>query len=220
MTRPMARKAARAARKGREPSKHAGLPPVKLLVGLGNPGSSYAGTRHNVGFMLAEAFLSRHGRGKPRKEHGALVASARWAGEELLVAQPQGFMNLSGRSVKSLCRAYEVDAEDLVVAYDDADLPLGFIRIRPSGSPAGHRGLASIVGVLSSLAFPRMRLGIGRPGTAEEQLADYVLDRFTEPEQKVVKEMLARATDAMEMLLQKGVKMAMSNYNRRNLDIF
>lgn len=189
---------------------------MRLLVGLGNPGAAYAGTRHNVGFMLAEAFLGRHGRGKAREEHGALVAPARWAGEAILVARPMGFMNLSGRPVAAICRAYDVLPSDLVVAYDDADLPLGSIRVRPSGRPSGHGGMASIIEAIGVMEIPRVRMGIGRPGEGDEELADYVLARFAAEEGKQVEEMIARAADAVELTLSRGVKIAMNHYNRRN----
>lgn len=188
---------------------------MKLLVGLGNPGSAYDGTRHNVGFMLAEEFLARHGRGRPKLEHGALVAPARWAGESMLVARPQKFMNLSGGPVGALCRAHDVLPSDLVVAYDDADLPLGTIRIRPSGRPSGHRGMASIIEALGVEEIPRVRLGIGRPGGEGGDLADYVLARFEPGEAEQVGEMIAAGTDAVEMALSRGVKFAMNHYNRR-----
>jgi len=188
---------------------------VKLLVGLGNPGAAYVGTRHNVGFMLAEEFLARHGRGAVKTEHGALVAAARWAGESLLVARPQRFMNLSGGPVGALCRTHDVLPSELVVAYDDADLPLGTIRIRPSGRPSGHRGMASIIDALGVEAIPRVRLGIGRPGGQDEELADYVLARFEPDEAETVRDMIATGTDAVEMALSRGVMYAMNHYNRR-----
>jgi len=189
---------------------------VKLLVGLGNPGAGYRGTRHNVGFMLAEEFLARHGRGQAREEHGALVAAARWAGEALLVARPMSFMNLSGRPVGALCRVHDVLPSDLVVAYDDADLPLGTIRVRPGGRPSGHRGMASIIEELGVEEIPRLRMGIGRPGEPGEGLADYVLAEFAPEEAGPAREMIARGTDAVEMMLSRGVKFAMNHYNRRN----
>lgn len=192
---------------------------MRLVVGLGNPGRRYAGTRHNVGFMAAEEFLERHGSGPLREEHGALVAGARWAGESVLVALPQSFMNLSGTPVAKLARSHRTEASDVVLLYDDADLPLGSIRVRPGGRAAGHNGVASVVEALGTEEIPRVRLGIGRPGTESPArrpgLADYVLDEFAPEEEAARKEMIRAAADAVEWLIREGVKAAMNRYNRR-----
>jgi PTH1 family peptidyl-tRNA hydrolase len=188
---------------------------VRILVGLGNPGPRYARTRHNVGFMAAEAFLARHGAGRARLEHGALVAEARWAGETLLVARPQTFMNLSGGPVAALARVHGAAPGDLIVLYDDADLPLGLLRVRPGGRPAGHRGMSSIAGALGTDEVPRVRMGVGRPEAEQAGLAGYVLEVFDRSEEPVVEEMIEKAADAVETLLAEGVKIAMNRYNRR-----
>jgi len=188
---------------------------VRILVGLGNPGRRYAKTRHNVGFMVAEEFLARHGTGKPREERGALVGKARWAGEVLLVARPQGFMNLSGPPVAALARAYRASPADLILAYDDADLPVGLIRVRPGGRPAGHNGVASIAEAMGTDEIPRVRMGIGRPAGGETGLADHVLDEFAPEEGPPLREMIATAAEAIETVLKEGVKKAMNRYNRR-----
>jgi peptidyl-tRNA hydrolase, PTH1 family len=190
---------------------------LKILAGLGNPGRSYEKTRHNVGFMAAEEFLRRHGRGSARPESGALVADARWAGDAVLVARPQRYMNDSGPPVAALCRTHGLTPSDLVVAYDDADLPLGQIRVRPDGRPAGHKGIASIVEALGTEQIARVRLGIGRPEGVRRALADHVLAPFESDEEEALRSMIAEAADAIEILLRDGVKTAMNRYNRRRV---
>ncbi len=191
---------------------------MRIVVGLGNPGRRYRNTRHNVGFLAAEEFLARHGRGDAREEGGSLVAEARWAGERVLVARPQGFMNLSGPPVAALMRERRASPADLVLVYDDADLELGRIRVRPGGRPAGHRGVASIVEALGTQDVPRVRLGIGRPGNAAADLADHVLEAFEASELIPLGEMIREATEAIEVILRDGVKIAMNRYNRRRGD--
>jgi len=188
---------------------------VRILAGLGNPGRRYERTRHNVGFMAVEEFLERHARGPERLERGAIVAEARWAGEHVLVVRPQMMMNLSGPPVAALCRSYDAPASDLIVAYDDADLPLGQIRVRPDGRPAGHNGVASIVEALGTQSIPRVRLGIGRPAGVRLGLADHVLATFEKEEEEPLRAMIVEAADAMEIALRFGVKEAMNRYNRR-----
>lgn len=164
--------------------------------------------------MAAEEFLSRHGVGRAREEAGCLLAEARWAGEVVLVARPQAFMNLSGPPVLAISRRYSATPSDLILAHDDADLPFGMVRIRPDGRPAGHRGVASIVEAMGTEAIPRLRMGVGRPA-GESDLADYVLDEFEASEEAPLREMIETATDAVEVLLREGVKSAMNSYNRR-----
>jgi PTH1 family peptidyl-tRNA hydrolase len=165
--------------------------------------------------MAAEEFLARHRRGEAREEHGSIVAPARLGGEQMLVARPLSFMNRSGGPVAALCRTYRLIPTDLIVAYDDADLPLGVIRVRPAGRAAGHRGLESIVEALGSEEIPRVRLGIGRPAGSELELAEYVLEEFQTSEQEFVGDMIKNAADAVEMVLLRGVTAAMNTYNRR-----
>jgi peptidyl-tRNA hydrolase, PTH1 family len=188
---------------------------VRFLVGLGNPGQRYARTRHNVGFMAAEEFLARHGVGRPREERGSIVAEARWAGEVILVARPQSFMNASGSSVAALLRACGGTPEDLIVAYDDADLALGTVRVRPGGRPAGHKGMLSIAEALGTEEIVRVRMGVGRPDSRERGLAEYVLETFDPSEEEAREEMIRAAAGALEVILKDGVKTAMNRYNRR-----
>ena len=185
------------------------------MVGLGNPGPRYARTRHNVGFMAAEEFLRRHGVGAAWEEHGALVRAARWAGERLLVVRPLEFMNLSGGPISALCRSEGAAPADLVLAYDDADLPFGSIRVRPGGRPAGHKGVASIVEALGTDEIPRVRIGVGRPPEVGD-LAEWVLETFDPAEAETLPDLIGRAVDAAELLIREGVKSAMNRYNRRD----
>jgi PTH1 family peptidyl-tRNA hydrolase len=186
-----------------------------MVVGLGNPGPRYARTRHNVGFMAAGEFLARHGRGEEREEQGALVGRARWAGQPVLVARPQSFMNLSGGPVSKLCGRYGVAADDVVLIYDDSDLPLGALRVRPDGRSAGHRGVQSVMEALGTERIARVRLGIGRPDAGAAGLSDYVLDEFDESERETLDAMIGRSVDALQVLLKQGVKAAMDLYNQR-----
>lgn len=188
---------------------------MRLVVGLGNPGPRYEGTRHNVGFMAAEAFLARHRRGGDREEKEAVVAEARWSGETILVVRPQSFMNLSGSPVGALARRHGAGPGEVFLLYDDGDLPLGAIRVRPGGGAAGHRGVESVMEALGSREIPRVRLGIGRPDGDRRGLADYVLDRFEEGERDTVNDMIERSVDALQVALKRGVKAAMNLYNQR-----
>lgn len=187
-----------------------------MVVGLGNPGPRYEGTRHNVGFMVAEEFLSRHGKGAPREEKEALVAEARCAGQVVLVVRPLSFMNLSGKPVEALARRYGVLPSEMVLLYDDSDLPTGQIRVRPGGGAGGHRGMESVIEALGTSEIPRIRMGIGRPGGEHGGLADYVLERFEETELNSVRTMIERSAEALQVTLKRGVKAAMNLYNQRS----
>lgn len=184
-------------------------------MGLGNPGPRYAASRHNVGFMAIEEFGSRHGRGAVTEEMGGLVRRARWAGEDLLLFRPLSYMNRSGGPVRALCRARGVETADLVVVYDDADLPLGLIRVRAAGRPAGHRGMASISEALDEERISRIRLGIGKPRDGEGDLSEFVLEEFLPSEREALEEMIREAAGALEVLVREGVTAAMNRYNKR-----
>jgi len=184
----------------------------RLVVGLGNPGARYARTRHNVGFMVAEELLARGRTGPDRMQDDALIATARVGGVELLVARPQTLMNASGRSVAAVARRRGIETGQIVLVYDDADLPFGAIRVRTGGSPAGHRGVQSVVEWLATREVPRVRLGIGKD---EEDLARRVLSKFTPAEQEGLERMISGAADAVEDTVRQGVLFAMNRYNRR-----
>jgi peptidyl-tRNA hydrolase, PTH1 family len=184
---------------------------LKLIVGLGNPGKQYSRNRHNVGFMCLDLLAARHGLTFNQRRFKASVAE--WhRGEKVALAKPQTFMNLSGEAVRSLMGWYHWTPADVLVVYDDLDLPLGTLRIREGGSSGGHRGMQSIVDWLKTQEFPRLRIGIGRP--AVQEVKGYVLADFHADEKPVVEETIARAADAVETILAEGIVSAMNKFNR------
>lgn len=184
---------------------------VKLIVGLGNPGPQYARNRHNVGYQCIERIAERQGLKFGKVMFKALVASGAIAGVKTLLAKPLTFMNLSGQAVRPLCRWYRVGLPDLLVVYDDLDLPLGKIRVRQRGGAAGHKGMLSIIEALGTDEFPRLRIGIGRPLYGEP--SDYVLSDFTEEEAIVMEGAYDQAALAVETFVRKGVAVAMNQFN-------
>ena len=185
---------------------------MKLIAGLGNPGATYANTPHNVGFDVVDRLAERFDAGwKNSSGFRAHVARAARAGGPLLLAKPQTFMNLSGTSVAPLLRYYGGTPADLTVVLDDADLPLGTLRIRASGGSGGHRGLASIIEAMGTEAFPRVRLGVGRD--AWGNLVDHVLHKLNGDRLEVVRTMVEAAADAVVCLTEKGLNEAMNRFN-------
>lgn len=188
-----------------------------LVVGLGNPGSEYAGTRHNAGFMVVQRLGQRWNLKFERRACSSRLTETRRGRTKIILALPQTFMNQSGLAVQSLLSTYKIKPENLLVIYDDLDLPLGEIRIRPQGSPGSHRGMKSIVEVLGTTLFPRVRLGIGpRPESVEA--ADYVLSQFSVDEKPKIKEAVEKACQAIEMIVAGRLAEAMNTFNRRQVD--
>lgn len=186
--------------------------PVRfLVVGLGNPGPEYAGTRHNVGFMVVDRLSERHRIPIKTARHGARVGEGMIAGEPVGLVKPLTFMNLSGRAVAPLVNRDALPPAHLIVIYDDADLPVGKIRLRARGSAGGHGGLKSIIGSLGSSEFPRVRIGIGRSSSGD--LIEHVLSRFGPQEREAVDRAIERAADAVESFLAHGVEAAMNQFN-------
>jgi peptidyl-tRNA hydrolase, PTH1 family len=183
-----------------------------LIAGLGNPGREYRASRHNIGFMLVDRLANRLGVTFSRLETKALVTKAEYSGRRIVLAKPQTFMNLSGQAVGSLVRFYKVPLENLLVAYDEVDLPFGTIRIRPGGGSAGHRGMASIIERLGTQEYPRMRLGIGRP-PGHMDAADYVLQDFSRTDGEALALFLDRAVDAVLVFIDRGLMTAMNQFN-------
>jgi len=184
-----------------------------LIVGLGNPGSEYAKTRHNAGFMLVE-LLAKHWRAdwNNEKKFQSRVAKAERDGRRLVLCEPQTFMNLSGEAVGALVKFYQLPLTKLVVAVDDADLPLGEIRLRPSGSSGGHHGLESIEQHLGSREYTRLRIGIGRKDSRRE-IAGHVLGKLSPTEMVLMEKVLVRAAGQVECWLAHGLPKAMSQFN-------
>ncbi len=185
---------------------------MKLVVGLGNPGKKYERTRHNVGFLIIDHFASQSEIRVRTKRCNALVGEWSCQGEKIVFAKPQTYMNRSGESVKALMRWFHATPGDVVVVYDDLDLPFGRIRIRAKGSAGGHRGVASIMESLAGAPFCRVRVGIGRPPTGIDS-ADYVLEPFSAQEIAELDDVVSRAAQALMCLLQEGNQRAMAQFN-------
>jgi PTH1 family peptidyl-tRNA hydrolase len=188
---------------------------MKMIIGLGNPGGEYARTRHNIGWMVAEKFAEKFRASSWKHEKDALTATVRAGGGSVLVAKPLTYMNLSGDAVMKLKNAYAESLDDLIVVYDDIDLPLGKLRIRANGSSGTHNGMRSIVASLASEEFPRLRFGVRGDSYSEgDRLRDYVLEDFEEPEIPAVERAVDRSLDALVMFVRGDLKRAMNTFNR------
>jgi len=187
---------------------------MKLIVGLGNPGEDYARSRHNVGWNVADAFARKFRIDIARHEKESMTGEGRVAGETVKVAKPLTYMNLSGDAVRLLVNAYLDSTDDLIVVFDDIDLPLGKLRIRPSGSPGTHNGMRSIVASLATERFPRLRFGVRGASYSDVRLRDYVLDDFTDEELPLVQSSVDRAVDALVLFARGDLKRAMNQFNR------
>jgi len=186
---------------------------VKLIVGLGNPGRRYQATRHNIGFAVADELARR---ANVAFEHGranALTGRCGLGPASVLLVKPLTMMNLSGEAVAGLAQFFKVDAPDILVVADDVNLPLGRLRVRARGSAGGHNGFRSIIGMLGTEEFPRLRVGVGR-GDPRRDLADHVLARFDDDERPDVEASVARAADAVDVFIAEGIEAAMNRYNR------
>lgn len=187
---------------------------LAFIVGLGNPGRQYARTRHNAGFMVLEGLAERWQTSLvAKKKFLARVGLVEKDGRRLLLCQPETFMNASGQAVQSLAAFYRVPAGWILVVLDDADLPLGEIRLRARGSSGGHHGLESIEQHLGTREFPRLRIGIGRAESGAREITDYVLSRFSAAEGKLMDQVMARACDQAECWWQEGIMRAMNQFN-------
>ena len=184
---------------------------ARLIVGLGNPGRKYAGNRHNVGFQCLDCLAEAWDLSFSWRKHKALLAQGEIAGLKVVLAKPLTFMNLSGDAVERIARFYKVPPESILVIYDDLDLPLGRIRLRPEGGSGGHKGMKSIIEHLGANGFPRLRVGIGRPTQGDP--VDYVLDDFTLDERITIDVVYEKAVSAVELWLTEGVVAAMNRYN-------
>lgn len=187
---------------------------MRLIVGLGNPDPEYQWTPHNLGFMAVDELAHRSGIRVERPEGKALVGRGKVAREEVLLAKPQTYMNLSGISVRELLAKYELDVDALLVMWDEVQLPLGTIRIHPDGSAGSHNGAKSVISAVGTQKFARLRLGCG-PEHPLNSRREHVLRPMKKTELEVAAEMIGEAGDAVEMILQQGLDAAMTKYNRR-----
>ena len=193
---------------------------MRLIVGLGNPGIEYQFTPHNAGFLAVDRIAEDCGVMLSNRRGRALTARAKLAGQDVLLAKPETFMNLSGLSVAALIQELEISAADLIVLYDELALPLGTIRIRERGSANGHNGVKSISGVLGTEEWLRIRIGVGKPALADGREIkaggkDYLLAPMRKQELAVLDEVLDRVRDAVEVVLTQGAGTAMNRFNRR-----
>jgi PTH1 family peptidyl-tRNA hydrolase len=187
---------------------------VKLIVGLGNPGRNYAGTRHNVGFDVVDLLAERFKADWQSAPRGIEALTARDRAADTLLVKPLTFMNLSGPAVVGLAQFYKSDLPDLFVVVDDVNLELGRLRARAAGSAGGHNGLKSIIGALGSDAFARMRIGVGG-GEPRRDLSGHVLGRFAPDERPVIVEAVSRSADAAELFIAEGIAPVMNRFNRK-----
>ncbi len=195
---------------------------LRLIVGLGNPGIEYQFTPHNAGFLAIDRIAESCGAVVTNRRGRALTGKARLAGEEVLLAKPETFMNLSGLSVAALMRELGMGqpSDDLIVLYDDLAFPFGTLRVKERGSAAGHNGVTSIIGALGTEVWPRVRIGVGKPALSSGREVkaggkEYLLSPMSRPQLEVLDEVLDRARSAVELMLEAGVSAAMNEFNRR-----
>jgi peptidyl-tRNA hydrolase, PTH1 family len=190
---------------------------MKLIVGLGNPGKEYSTNRHNIGFLCLNHFARLHRITLDRKQSKSRIGTGSVVGNEVVLAKPQTYMNLSGVAVSQLMQKYKITPDDIIVIHDDLDLPLGKIRIRKGSSAAGHNGIKSIIANLGTQDFIRIRVGISRPAVEgenkEERVVDYVLGDFMEVDKPVIEDTIRRVSDALISILTEGLNTAMNKFN-------
>jgi PTH1 family peptidyl-tRNA hydrolase len=201
-------------RRARADAGPAASKPSRLIVGLGNPGPDYEGTRHNVGYAVVDRVAEKVGGVAWTEAAGALVAEASWRGRPFALAKPMTFMNRSGLAYTALLRRYGVEPEATLVVYDDLALPLGALRLREKGSAGGHNGVQSVIAYLNGAEFPRLRVGIGDGFPRGGQVA-FVLEPFAEEEHAAAEEAVEAAAEAALVFVHDGLTAAMNRYNRR-----
>lgn len=186
-----------------------------IIVGLGNPSRQYIATRHNIGFDAVTCISDEYGISLDFKKHKAVCGKGMINGQKVLLAQPQTYMNLSGESIRELVGFYKINPEEeLIIIYDDTSLEVGQLRIRPSGSAGGHNGVKSIINCLGTQTFPRIKIGIGSKPSGWD-LADYVLRRFEGGEQSTIREALKETAEAVDVIVNNGIELAMNRFNVR-----
>ncbi len=185
---------------------------MKLIIGLGNPGLAYAGTRHNVGFKVINKVAKLIGIEIKGRRYQSRMGEGKISGHEVILAKPMTYMNLSGVAVELLVRNFKASPLDLLVVYDDVSLELGKLRIRKKGSAGGHNGIKSIIEKLANEEFARMRIGIGTP-PPEVSFRNYVLSPFTDEENEVIEQVIEKAAEAVICIIEEGIDAAMNKYN-------
>jgi PTH1 family peptidyl-tRNA hydrolase len=185
-----------------------------LVAGLGNPGEQYAATPHNLGFLVVDCLAARHKIRVTRKECQALIGQGTIGGKTVLLVKPQTYMNLSGIAVKPLMERNDATPAELLLIYDELDLPWGTLRVRPKGSAAGHNGITDVIAKIGTQNFPRIRMGV-HPGHRLASGADYLLSRFSRQQTETLDSFVSLAADAAESAIAEGVEMSMAKFNRR-----
>ena len=185
---------------------------LKLIVGLGNPGKDYHGSRHNVGFRVVSEVAEEYNIKRTFHKHNALIAKGMIEKQKVILAQPTTYMNNSGKAVIKLLNYYKINREDMIIIYDDMDLETGTIRIKKRGSSGGHNGLKSVINHLKTDEFPRLRIGIGHPGENID-VVDYVLGKFTVEEEKTIENTIKKAVTVIKEIYLSGIVSAMNKYN-------
>ena len=186
--------------------------PKKMIVGLGNPGREYAKNRHNVGHQIVDLLAKRHGLRFDKRQGQARLALGSIGEQRVILVKPRTFMNESGPAVAPVARFYQIEPADMLVIFDDLDLPIGRVRLRPHGGTGGHKGMISIIKQLSSRDFPRLRVGIDRP-PGKMDPADYVLQNFSAEQEEAMAEVRERAVAAVECWLREGIEATMNEFN-------
>lgn len=184
---------------------------MKVVVGLGNPGSSYARSRHNVGFWVVERLAERHRLRFSKREYKSQMAEGTIGDEAVVLLKPQTFMNASGEAVGRARRDLRLDPEEFVIVYDDLDLPLGRVRVRANSGAGGHHGVESVIEALGSKSFPRVRVGVGRPPASDP--IDYLLEPTPAADYRVLEASVDQAADAVEVVIDRGPGAAMNRFN-------
>lgn len=186
---------------------------MRMIVGLGNPGKEYEGTRHNIGFKVVDFFAERKGVNFGKSKEHVLSGEFNHDGEKILIIKPQTYMNLSGQAVGALARWHKVAPEQILVIYDDLDLPVGKVRIRARGSAGGHNGMKSLIAHLNTEDFARIKVGIGRP-PVDKETADYVLSNFLPTEREAIQQAISQSAEAVQVWLDKGLIEAMNRFSK------
>lgn len=185
-----------------------------LVIGLGNPGSEYASTKHNLGYLAVDEIGRRAGIDLTRKKFHGLYGEGTFRRDKLILLKPETYMNRSGESVSSAVNFYHIPPENIIVVHDELDLPAGTVRVKPGGGSAGHKGIASIIERLGDGDFIRIRIGIGKPGEKSGTVS-HVLSKFSKEETEIIKESVSRAADAVLEVIEHGLQKAMNKYNVR-----